>query len=449
MHHDAIQYDKACFTAASWVRKLRESLPMTVQELADRFGVKVEYEYLCSGSFNCCYRLKGLQSIIRFPILGKSVFRYEKTNDEYIVMSYLARHTSIPVPQILTVGSSSQIGPYMVLSFVDGTRLSDHLKRSSDARIPIHLQPDIDCTFLVFVYRKMARVLIELSRCQFSRIGAIRQDRSGNWIASKRPITFNMNELVSCGNYPPKALPQQAFETARSYFTALAEMHITHLRTQRNNAVVNEEDCRNKYVARQLFLKIAKEFSTPYNEGPFPLYCDDLRPTNVIVDADLNIRGVIDWEYCYAAPAELTFCSPWWLLLKHPDEWDDLTEFWEEYRPRHHLFIQALQDEENEMIQRGDLSEHQRLSLRMARSLENGDFWFCLAATSSYGFDNIYWTFIDQWRYGPRTSIEDRIKLLTQEEQDDLVAFVRGKIQQAEEGELDEHWDAHEKENID
>lgn len=169
-------------------------------------------------------------------------------------------------------------------------------------------------------------------------------------------------------------------------------------------------------------LKLARKFSTTYNHGPFPLYCDDLRPTNVIVDSDLNIRGVIDWEYSYAAPAELTYCSPWWLLLTHSDDWTDgdLRDFLEKYLPRHQLFIRALRDEENEVIRRGDLSEDQRLSDGMAQSLGNGHFWFCHAATSSYGFHDIYWKFIDPFHYGEFTPIEDRISLLEQQVQDEL-----------------------------
>ncbi|KAJ9296158.1 hypothetical protein DTO271G3_5299 [Paecilomyces variotii] len=440
MYYDDIQYNKSRFTALAWNQRLRESLPTLVKQIGDQFGIKAEYEYLSLGSFNCCYRLKGLHSIIRFPIFSKSVFRYEKTNDECMIMTYISQFTSIPIPKLLAAGSS-ELGPYMVLSFVDGTRLSDHLKAPPDPEAPIMLQPNIDIATLASAYRNMARILIQLSRCEFSRIGAIGKDESGNWRAWKRPITLNMNQVVSCGNFPPNALPQQTFATANAYFTALAETHIAHLRTQRNDAIAGEADCREKYVARQLFLKVARDFSTTYNHGPFPLYCDDLRPTNVIVDSHLNIRGVIDWEYCYAAPAEFTYCSPWWLLLKHPDDWDDLKTFLEEFIPRHNLFIQVLQDEENGMIERGDISEHQRLSVGMAQSLENGRFWFCLAATSSYGFDDIYWQFIDPLYYGEFTSIEDRISLLSKQEQDDLDPFIQLKTRQAEEGELDEHWD--------
>lgn len=251
MYHDDKQYNKSRFVALAWMQRLRQTLPSLIQEVGSKFGVEADYEYLALGSFNCCYRLKGLHSIIRFPILCKSAFRYEKTTDECLTISYISRYTSIPVPKLLAA-ESCELGPYMVLSFVDGTRLSDFLKAPSDANAPILLQPDIDTAFLLRAYRNMASVLIELSRCRFARIGAVGQDASGNWSVMKRPVTLNMNQLVSCATFPPKALPQQAFTTANAYFTTLAEMHITHLQTQRNDAVDDEADCRKKYVARHL-----------------------------------------------------------------------------------------------------------------------------------------------------------------------------------------------------
>lgn len=160
----------------------------------------------------------------------------------------------------------------------------------------------------------------------------------------------------------------------------------------------------------------------------------------------MNFNGVIDWKYCYAAPAELTYCPPWWLLLAHPDDWTsgDLGSFFGQYLPRCKLFLEALRNEENGMIQRSRISESERLSNKMAQSLEKGHFWFCLAATSSFGFDDIYWKFIDPLYYGDFSSVEDRLRLLSFDEQEGLEAFVELKMQQAKEPELDEHLDPHE-----
>ncbi|KKY26258.1 putative phosphotransferase enzyme family protein [Phaeomoniella chlamydospora] len=448
MYHDGEASRKSEVTSIAWKRRLDKNVPLFVNRVAEQNGIQVKPEYLSMGSYNCCYKVKakGFHTVFRFPILGKSAFRYEKSNDEFAAMAYISRHTSIPTPEIIAI-ESSDLGPFIIMSFVEGTLLSDHLQASSDPKATTILNPDINIRVLTKAYNSMAGILIRLSKCQFTHIGGVVRAESNDWHVAKRPVTVNMNQLVSFGNYPPNAFPPRdsVFSTANDYFAALAEAHVIHLETQRNDAIDDEADCRRKYVARRLFLRIARRFSTAYNHGPFPLYCDDLRPTNVIVGPDLDARGVIDWEYCYAAPAEMTYCSPWWLLLIHPEDWKgNLDSFLEQYLPRHELFLQVLRNHENQMIQQGDLSESQRLSTGMAQSLHNGHFWFCLAATSSFRFDDIYWKFIDQVHYGEFTSIEDRIALLSHKELENLEPFIRLKVQQAEERKLDEHCTFHE-----
>lgn len=134
------------------------------------------------GSYNKCYRMRGLDSIIRFPIFRKSAFRYEKTADECQIMKYIDQHTTIPIPKLMASkleGCDFDIGPYMVTEFVDGSRLSDFLKASSDAAAAITLQPDIDTALLSKVYRNIIPIILELSKSRFSHIGAVGKTESG------------------------------------------------------------------------------------------------------------------------------------------------------------------------------------------------------------------------------------------------------------------------------
>ena len=445
-----MEYDSKAWTQSSlffigWNRQLEERIqPIAQSVISTKYGVEPsEPIYLANGAFNCCYRVKvhGRPDVVfRFPIIGKSAFRYEKTNDEAAIMAYLSQYTSIPTPRVIRV-TACDMGPLIVTEFVEGTLLSTHLEaHSADTMGPSVLKLDVSLPVLKKAYRDMARILISLSKCQFAQIGGVIRDESKCWRVGKRPSTINMHHLVSFANFPPKALPEQSFKTSNDYFVALADIHMTHLKTQRNDAVENDQDCRKKYVARCLFRRIARGFSSTHNQGPFPLYCDDFGPGNLIVDEDLNVVSTIDWEYCYAAPVEFTSCSPWWLLLTRPAMWEGgLDTFLEQYIPRQHLFVEVLREYEDEMIEDGILSEFQRLSHNMEQSLHNGQFWFCLAATSSFLFDEIYWRFIDRAYYGELTTIEDRISLLDPEEQRDLEPLVRLKSEQAKDGTLDVH----------
>lgn len=116
-------------------------------------------------------------------------------------------------------------------------------------------------------------------------------------------------------------MPTTTFEATSTYFNALAELHLEHLSHQRNDAVDSANDCRRKFVARKLFSKLAREgrlTQSTNGHGPFTLWCDDLRPSNVLVNKSLQIVGVIDWEFTYVAPVELFHAPPWWLLLEQP-----------------------------------------------------------------------------------------------------------------------------------
>ena len=113
-----------------------------------------------------------------------------------------------------------------------------------------------------------------------------------------------MNELVRLGTLPRSTLPTGTFQTASSYFNALAELHCAHLYHQRNDAVDSANDCRRKLFARQLYSKLAREGRLAHStneHGPFKIWSDDLRPSNVLINKDLQIVGVIDREFTYAA----------------------------------------------------------------------------------------------------------------------------------------------------
>jgi hypothetical protein len=288
----------------------------------------------------------------------------------------------------------------------------------------------------------MAKLLLELSKPEFPGIGALTEGPNGEFTVSRRPFTFNMNELSTSANVPPHVLPDPnaVFESAAHYFKSLATQHMLHFLTQRNDAITDEADCRKKFVARCLFSKVVERIQ--FHKGPFRLYCDDFRPSNVLVDIEnVRIAAVIDWEFTYVAPAEFSYVAPWWLLLQSPEDWEsDLTEFLTRYTPRFQLFLDSLRTVESDMMSDGSLHESQRLSPHMEKSLDNKLFWVCLAARYSSMFDEIYWTFIDEAYYGKLTSLEDRLQYLDQEERTQLDAIYQIKMKQAEDGKIDPHY---------
>lgn len=321
------------------------------------------------------------------------MFPEEKVRNEVAVMTFLRQNTNIPVPGIIHYGmgdeSPAGLGPFILMEHVAHvSNLAAQLRAPGYKRgdRPF-LDPDIEEEKLAFFYGQIADILLELSKPSFDKIGSLARDAEG-WNTDNRPLTMNMNELVQLGNFPPKMLPRTSFTTASAYYQHLAETEFMHLAAQRNDAV-DSDDCRNKYVARTLFCKLAAEsrlrnHTTP-DSGPFKLFCDDLRPTNILLDEDMKIAAVIDWEFTYAAPAEFSHSPPWWLLLEMPEEWPRGVADWTKaYQPRLETFLRVLESREDASIASGALGHEQRLSGRMRESWTQAAFWVDYGARKSW-----------------------------------------------------------------
>ncbi|RDH16206.1 phosphotransferase enzyme family protein, partial [Aspergillus niger ATCC 13496] len=387
--HLAEEYNDKLF--AGWLQLISVQSPALPSRLAaqHRRGIAWVADVLgfTTGAYNICCIFtfeNGFRALVRFPFLGRSRFRTEKSRNEALAMKLLSQNTALPVPRIPGMGRWG-CGPYSTI-------------QSSS------LHPNVSDSDIQSAYRVMAQVILELSKPTFSAIGALAEG-SRAWKVDQSPLILNMNEL-------------RTFTTAGGYFEELARQQLLHLQYQRNDAVEDEQDCRKRYIARCLFRKIARGYKREQS-GPFQLYCDDLRPSNILVAGqNLTLTGVIDWEFTYVAPAEFALTAPWWLLFECPEAWET--------------------DLNDEQIHKGAIKEYQRLSGRMSESMENGLFWFCLAARKSFMFDDIYWQLLDK-RYFGQGFLEDRLSLLSEEELDELEMFVSSKMEQTRENRLDEH----------
>ena len=445
MDFDHLAEQKSNLIFQVWLQNLLRNSPEALAgEVASRHrsGTPVKAAPLANGAFNICYCVTyddGYRVLVRFTALGRIVARNEKVEDEVAIMQYVAQHTTIPVPKVLGFGKCA-VGPYIVMDLIEGKPLSRYLREPTQERVT--LRSNIHISVLKTAYFGMAGILLELSKPEFPFIGAVRSNESDEWTVQKRPFTLNMNRLAQFSNIPHNVFGQQCFDNAADYFEELARQHFHHLELQRNDAVIDEADCRKKYIARCLFRRLSRDISKEHCNGPFKLYCDDLRPENILVDkARLAVTGVVDWEFTYAAPVEFTYAAPWWLLLEKPEDWEvDLDQFLVRFMPRFHTFLEALKDCETEKIKYGSLSQSQRLSIAMEKSLETGLFWICLASRHSSMFDEIYWKFIDPRLYGPFTTIEDRFDLLSAEERASIDTMVENKMQQASEGTFVSHY---------
>ncbi|RAL01437.1 phosphotransferase family protein [Aspergillus ibericus CBS 121593] len=437
-------------TAQSWLDSLHDwDRYIAIRDFILRYreGEGIQLKGM-GGSGNINYRLiykDGSSVVLRLPIPGFTQFPDEKVQGEVAVMQWLKENTSIPVPTIIHWGTSEQnplqLGPFILMEYIDHqTSLLEVLNTPGLTKEDLPaLNRNLPAEKLAFFYRQIADALLRLAMTPMSSIGSLVPKTNGSddkaWEIGARPLSVHWEELVRSAVLPVAELPTNTFATSSSYLNALADLHIRHLVHQPNGAISSKDDCRQKFLARLLFRKLAREdrLLPPSNAG-FRLWCDDIKPGNILLDDDENITGVIDWEFSYAAPAEFTYVPPWWLVLGKPHRWqeglDDWTRSYEKHLER---FLQVLQECEDEWIRLSRLDEGQRLSTRMKDSWETGKFWVVYAATHSFGFDLIFRERLDKIFFGPESNWETdwgrRIQLLSDEEQSEFDRLVKEKLE--------------------
>ena len=93
-------------------------------------------------------------------------------------------------------------------------------------------------------------------------------------------MIVSMTDLVVHTDAPASILPYRTYNSADEWYSTLADMYMAQLAFRHNAAIEDESDARNKYVARQLFRKLATEgrlTSELDSDGSFRLFSEDSR----------------------------------------------------------------------------------------------------------------------------------------------------------------------------
>lgn len=387
------------------------------------------------GSFNLCLHIgfgdRRQSALIRFAKPGHTIWRDEKVTNEVRVLEYLSEHTTIPLPRVccwgLTAESPQQLGPFIIMDFVNGTRLSTLLKTPTENdEGDVILNPTLNEEVLDTIYEQLAYYVLQMACLDFSHIGAISKS-GGTWAVTERPLTYNMNELATATGYPVDQFPVAPFDGASDYFKSVAREHLIHLQTQRNLAS-NVEDAQQRYIARHRFPQLISKHCVE-DGGPFKLFCDDMQPSNMLVDPDtLRITAVLDFEFTNAMPAQFTYDPPWWLLLLGPDIWLErysMEEFLTRYVPRMEQFLRALKRVEAKSALTAGRPDELCLSARMRESWDTGRFWFNYAARKSMDVDAVYWNALHEAGAG--------VELLDRKTLAEMESFTQMKMEQLKE----------------
>ena len=231
-----------------------------------------EFDGYLKGSFNLSLVIRfddgGPKAVIRFPKPGITAtnLRDEKVKNEVQVLEFLREKTTIPVPRVVSWGmtkdSPAHLGPFIIIEFVDGISLATILQQPTEnARDKVVLKTDVDDTKLDYIYEQLADYILQLSRLDFTTIGAITKNSSSNeWDASARPLTYNMNELRAVvSKFPTSGDPTAPCTSANSYLHFLADEYLVRLQTQRNLAN-NLDNAKRRFIARHRFKELISRY---------------------------------------------------------------------------------------------------------------------------------------------------------------------------------------------
>ena len=362
-------------------------------------------------------------------------------------MRYVAAHTTIPIPHIYHHGTAAEnptgLGPFIIMDYIDHDQnMSRELHDPARPDKRSILDPDVSEEKLEMLYGQMANILLQLSSLSFPIGGSLVEgDGADCTSVGGRPLIANMAHLCVHTNAPASILPpSQTYHSSNEWYRALADMHMAQLALQHNDAVDDEDDARDKYVARQLFRNVAAENrimpGALGSDNQFRMFSEDFRPANVLLDKDLQVVGVIDWEFAYAAPAQFSYDPPWWLVLREPEDWPGGLRLWiETYEPRLRIFLRALESEEKKMTARNldDGPAEQPLSKRMRESWEKRVWMINYAARNSWAFDFIWWKFLDESYFGPNEDQDHsiRLELLSEPQREVMDEFVARKMKES------------------
>jgi aminoglycoside phosphotransferase (APT) family kinase protein len=226
--------------------------------------------------------------LVRMPRGGAWPIALEEclVRSEYATLKYL-EGTKVPSPKAYGFGirgcKDNPIGvSYLLMEEMPGQVWYEGRAAESSARRDLEK-----------VYNGLADIMIELHRHPLDKIGSLQCGPSGlqiSEVASDQTLVLG---------------PSGPFRTTRDYYTSYAEQYLA--------LIADEQTYTNFPVEAYLiyaFLKdnVSQLCTTPSDQREhfFLKHVDD-KGDHLMVDEELNIVGVIDWQMARSAPANEAF----------------------------------------------------------------------------------------------------------------------------------------------
>lgn len=332
---------------------------------------------------------------------GLVAFPDAKTRAEVGAMLHVASHTTIRVPRIYHWGTIADDPtglnlPFIIMEYIPHSYTCSRLFSNPTLVKRPELKGNVNLV-KQHLYRQLANMHIQLSRLHHSAISAL-DVVDNHSVPGGAPMPFLLNNQIISYHVPeaafaPAITSGMKISTSRQWHVFTANLYIAGLLYDQDPKR-SADEIRSKFVARYLFRQLALSRKLPRypndddapaegsSDESFRLWCDDLRPHNILCNEQGDVQGVIDWEFVYFAPESFIYDPPYWLAMDRDPEHlldggpgndsayeqqcmtreegvcndDGVTnynptdfEFDEDIKCNHKIFMRALQLEEREL----------------------------------------------------------------------------------------------------
>lgn len=195
------------------------------------------------------------------------------------------------------------------------------------------------------LYEQLADVYTQLRRLEFPKIGALglpTVDGRPSYMCDPddirvchRPLSIEMALQEFEGMDPgAKIKPRTAFQTASSFIYGALLWLADNKLDKSPDLFMDNRGGRHILYARHYFRRFALDMwlDSHADKGPFILMHGDItqHTNNLLFDKDVNLVGILDWEWSYVVPVQLLVPPVWltgssfdWMMLmrkRHNEE---------------------------------------------------------------------------------------------------------------------------------
>ncbi|KAI9807648.1 MAG: hypothetical protein M1825_005589 [Sarcosagium campestre] len=231
------------------------------------------------------------------------------------------------------------------------------------------------------LFHGLARIILSLGRKPLERIGSLTLDDDGVVTLTNRPLTLRLQTLENEG-IQTGISRTSTYPSVEPYVLDLLSCHDNRIH-QQPNSIHNVDDGEQQMAALTMMRALLHHFTLPgHRHGPFAFTLTDLHASNIFVDDDWHITGIIDLEWACSMPKELQL-PPYWLTDRGIDQMRP-GEHLEEFRDVLIEYLEAFEHEERALT--GNASN----ALIMREGWEAGSFWYFLAVESPKGLLRVF-----------------------------------------------------------